>query len=104
MDGGVVGDTGPDRVPRAAIDNVIVAQCEDMTLIVKPDLDIVQLVARMRRAHQVLAAPLDPAHRPAELARQESDQQVLGVDMALAAKAAADVERDAAHPRLGQTQ
>ena len=104
VDGGVVGDAGPDRVPGAAIDDVVVADREDMAVIVKADLDIVPLVARMGRAHQVLAALLDPAHRPAEPAREERDQQVLGVDMALAAKAAADIERDAAHPRLGQAE
>jgi len=70
VDGGVVGDARPDRVPGATIDEVIVAQRKDTAVVVKPDLDIVQLVARMRRAHQVLAAPFDPAHRPAEFARE----------------------------------
>ena len=104
MDRGVVGDAGADRVPGAAIDDVIVAQREDAAVVVEADLDIVQLVARMRRADQVLAPVLDPAHRPPELAGEECDQQVFGVDMALAAEAAADIERDAADPRLGQTQ
>ncbi len=104
MHRGVVGDARADRVPGAAIDQVIVAQRQDMAVIVKADLDIVQLVARMRRTHQVLAAAFDPAHRPAEPAGEKGDQEILGIDMALAAKAAADIERDAAHPRLGQTE
>ena len=53
---------------------------------------------------QVLAPLFDPAHRPAKFARQKRHQQVFGIDMALAAEAAADIERDAAHPRLGQPQ
>ena len=52
----------------------------------------------------MLAAILDPLHRPSEPARQERDQQVFRIDMPLDAKAAADVERDAAHPRFGQPQ
>ena len=84
MDRGVVGDARPDRVPGAAIDDVIIAQREDAAVVVEADLDIVQLVARMRRAHQVLAPGLDPAHRPPEPARKERDQHVLGIDVALA--------------------
>src|SRR5262249_25037207 len=49
-------------------------------------------------------APLDPPDRPAQLAGEEGDQQVLGVDMALAAKSAADIERDTANPRLRQAE
>ena len=104
MDGGVVGDADADRVPRAAIDEEIVAQREDMAVIVKADLDIVQLVARMAGAQQMLLPLLDPAHRPPEQAGEKRDQQVFGVDMALAAEAAADIERQAAHPRLGQAE
>src|SRR4029077_378624 len=89
VDGGVVGDTGPDRVPGAAIDEVIVAQCEDAAVIVEPDFDVVQLIARMRRADQVLAPVFDPAHRPPKFACEERDQQVFRVDMALAAEATA---------------
>ena len=104
MHGGVVGDPGADRVPGAAIDEIIVADRENMAVIVKADLDIVPLVARMRRAHQMLATVLDPAHRAAEAVREEGDQEVFGVDMALAAKAAADVKRDAAHLCLRQAE
>ena len=104
MNGGVVGDARADRVPGAAIDDVVVAQRQNAAIIVKADLDVVQLVARMGRAHQMLAPVLDPAHRPAEPAGEEGDQQVLGIDVAFAAKAAADIERDAAHARFRQAQ
>ena len=50
----------------------------------------------------MLAAVLDPLHRPAERARQERDQQILGIDVALDAETAADVERDAAHAGFRQ--
>ena len=104
VDRGVVGDARADRVPGAAIDDVVVAEREDAALVVEPDLDIVQLVARMRRGHEMLAPVLDPAHRPAEAAREERDQQVLGIDVALAAEAAADIERDEAHALLGEAE
>ncbi len=104
MDRGVVGDTRPDRVPGAAIDDILVADRQNPAVIVKPDLDIVPLVARMGGALEMLAPLLDPAHRPPEPAGEKGDQQILGVDMALAAKAAADIERDTPHPRLGQAQ
>ena len=45
MSGGVVGDTPTDRVPRAAIDDEIVAQRQDVAIIIESDLDVVQLVA-----------------------------------------------------------
>ncbi len=63
MGRGVVGDTGPDRVPGAAIDNEIIAQREDTAVLVKADFDLVQLIARMRRAQKMLVPVLEPAHR-----------------------------------------
>src|SRR5205814_6458826 len=102
MHRGVVSDTGADRVPSAAIDEVIVADREDAAVIIEPDFDIMQLIARMGGAHQMFAAILDPAHRPAKPMSEKGDQQVFGIDVSLAAKAAADIERDAAHPCLRQ--
>src|ERR1051326_3549336 len=75
-----------------------------MPVIVEANFEIVPLVTLMRRAHEVLAAILDPAHRTTQAMREKGDQQILGVDMPLAAKSAADIEREAAHPRLGQTE
>ena len=104
MDGGVVDNAGADRIPGAAIDDEIIAQREDAAVVVEADLDIVDLVARMARAHQVLAAVLDPLHRPPQPARQEWDQQVLRIDVPLEAEAAADVEGDAADARFRHLQ
>ena len=52
----------------------------------------------------MLAAVFDPLHRPSQPAREEGDQQVFRVNMPLQPEASADVERDAAHARLGQAQ
>ena len=104
MDRGVVGDAGADRIPGAAIDDKMIAQRQDAAVVVETDLDVVDLVARMAGAQHVLVAVLDPFHRPAEPARQIRDQQIFRIDVALDAKAAADVERDAADFCLGQPQ
>ena len=71
MNRGVVGDARADRVPGAAIDDVVVAQRQDPTIIVKGDLDVVQLIARMGGAHHVLAPLLDPPHWAAEAAGEK---------------------------------
>ena len=104
MRGGIVRNTRPDRVPRPAIDNEIVAQREDMALVVKADFNLVQLIARMRRRRQVLVPVLEPAHRPPEPSRQKRDQQILGIDMTLDAETAADIESEAAHPRFREAE
>ena len=104
MHGGVVDDTGADRIPGAAVDDEAVAQREDAAFVVEADLDVVDLVARMAGAHEVLAPVLDPSHRPPHRAREERNQQVFRIDVSLDAEAAADVERDAADARLGQQQ
>jgi len=50
MRGGVVGDARPDRIPCAAIDREIIAQRQESAIVVKADFNIVQLIARVRRA------------------------------------------------------
>ena len=104
MRGGVVDDAGANRIPGAAIHHEAVAQGQDAARIVEAHLDLVNLVARMARTDQMLAAVLDPLHRPAEPARQERDQQVFRINVSLDPEAAADVERDAAHARLRKPQ
>jgi hypothetical protein len=52
----------------------------------------------------MLAAVFDPLHRPSQPAREEGDQQVFRINMPLEPEAPADVESDAAHPRLGKAQ
>ncbi len=105
MDGGVVGDARrrSDSTPRNRR-GTSSRKASDVAVGVEADLDLVQLVARMAGAQQMLLPLLDPAHRAPDRAGQERDQQVLGVDVALGAEAAADIERHAADPRLGQPQ
>ncbi len=74
MDRGVVNHASSDGIPRSAVDDETVAQRQDPPFVVKPDFDLVHLVARMTGAHQMLAAVLDPLHRPPEPARQERNQ------------------------------
>ena len=52
---------------------------------------LVPLLARMVGRDQVLAPVLDPFHRPAEPQRCETDQHVLGIELAANAEAAADM-------------
>ena len=58
------------------------------------DLQLAFGVAGVVRGDQVLAAVLDPFHRAAELARRERDQEILGIELAAHAEAAADVGLD----------
>jgi hypothetical protein len=64
----------------------------------------VALIAIRRRGQEVLAARLDPFHRPAKPARRRRQQDVLGIDVPLGAEAAADVGRDHPHLLLCQAQ
>ncbi len=104
VDRGVVGDARAERVPRAALDREFVAHHEDAAVVVVPHRHVMHLVARMGGAKEMLVPVLDPAHRATEPAREERDQQILGVDMSLDPEPAADIERDAAHPRLRHPQ
>ena len=45
MNRGVVGDRNPDRIPRAAINQELVAKRDDMAFGIETDLDLVQLVS-----------------------------------------------------------
>ena len=55
-----------------------------------------------RDRHEMLAAVLDPFHRPAELAGGERDQEILRIEFAARAEAAADVVFDIVDRRLRQ--
>ena len=61
------------------------------------ELALVHLRAPVVHAEHVLGARLRPAHRPAEIAREPSEQGLLGVVAALAAETAAHVGRDHVH-------
>ncbi len=83
----------------------VVAQAEQRPVPGGRDLHVVHLVALHARHQGVLAPRLDPLHRPAELAGQLRDHDVLGVVHALGAEASADVgRRDHAHVVLGQAE
>ena len=64
---------------------------EDFALVGAGGPDVMVLVARMIGGDQMLAAVLDPFHRPLEAHRRDADQDVLGIDLAADAEAAADV-------------
>ena len=66
--------------------------------------DMVGLLARVVGGHHVLAPVLDPLHRAAQAEGGEADQQVLGVDLAPHAEAAADVVLVELHGRGGQVE
>src|SRR5262249_57383104 len=72
---------GADGIPRAAIDDETIAQRQDAAVVVKADLDIVELVARVAGAHQVLAAVLDPPDPAPPPARPKPNQQSFPIDM-----------------------
>ena len=55
------------------------------------DLDVAFGLARMVHRHQVLAAVLGPFHRPADMAGGERDEEILRIELAARAEAAADV-------------
>src|SRR5262245_4780702 len=52
----------------------------------------------------MLVPILDPAHRPADPAGQERDQEILGIDVTLDAEAAAHIWRRDAHPAFRQIE
>ena len=105
MHRGVVGDAGADRIPGAAIGDEAVAECED--------------AGRRRRSpprhrgsgrangrRHMRCSCRSSIHRTGRFtgAREERNQQFLGIDVALDAETAADVERDAADARLGHAR
>src|SRR6266849_4957593 len=52
----------------------------------------------------MLVPVLEPAHRPTKSSGEKRDQQILGVDVTLDAKAAADIESQTPYPRFRQTE
>jgi hypothetical protein len=104
MDGAVVGDRDAHRIPRPTIDEELIPKGDDMALGVEADFNLVQLVARMAGAQQVLLPLFDPAYGAPDQSGQEGDQQVFRVDVTLGAEASAHVQCHAADPRFGQLQ
>jgi hypothetical protein len=69
-------------------------EAEQRAVLAAGDLDVLDLVAAVRRGLVVLAARLGPLDRPAELAGDDQREDLLGVDVELGAEAAADVRGD----------
>ncbi len=92
----LVGEMNRQRADRAA-DIVGVANLEAQHLAVGLDrrLDVELLIARVAAGHHVLAAILDPLHRPAGLhGHQRGQHGVLADQVNLLTEAAADVGHD----------
>ena len=70
------------------------AKPENLCVRIDRDGDAPILVALLGGAHKMLAAILDPFHRPAQLQRRRRDHGFLGIKDRLRPKTAADVGRD----------
>ena len=72
----------------------MLAEADDLAVVVEGDLHVVQLLFRVGAGHQVLDPVLDPLHGPPELPREQRDHDLLGEEVALLTEAAAYVGRD----------
>ena len=70
------------------------AQPENFAGGVDRDRHVPILIALLGRAEEMLAAVLDPFHRPAKLERRRRNHRLLRIEDRLRAKTAADVRRD----------
>ena len=76
----------------------------DRAVPLRPDLEVRDVIAAVRRRDVVLAAGLDPLDGPADLLCERRHEHVLVVQEDLRPEPAANVERDAAHLRLGDPE
>ncbi len=97
------GKIGNGRRVRAHVCALVVKEFvvdgEDAALRIDCRPDAMDLLSRMVGGDQVLAAVLDPFHRPAEPERRGAHQDILGIELAADAEAAADVTLVELHPR-----
>src|SRR5215217_6352240 len=89
---------------RPGIEQDAPAQSLDATFPVGSDLELAPLVATVIGGQEVLAARLDPLHRPVQLERQCRGDKVLVIGAELAAEAAAHFRRDGTDLVLTQTE
>ena len=75
---------------------------EDAPVAIDRGADAMLLLARMIGGDQVLAAILDPFHRPPQAQRGDADQHVLGIELAADAEAAADMALHKGAPTTGR--
>src|SRR5207247_4093201 len=64
---------------------------EDMALRIDRGADAMLLLTRVVRRDQMLAAVLDPFHRPPESQCRRTDEHILGIELTAHPEAAADV-------------
>ena len=81
-----------------------VPESQEAALPVERDRELVDLLPRVIRRVQVLAAVLRPGDGPAEPPGAERDQEVLGVDLAARAEAPSDVQLDQAQALERETE
>ena len=91
-------DVGAHVVDEGGIDG------EQAAVAVRGQGQVPMLFAGVVGGQEVLAAVLDPAHRPAEPARQVGNEEVLGIELAAGAEAAAHVALDEADLVLADVQ
>ena len=96
--GDVVGAAQRVGTADAGVEEEAVADGQDLAFRVEGRFDLVQLVAGVGGRDQVLLAVLHPAHWLADDPGDVAEQHLFGIDLDLAAEAAADVGRD--HPHL----
>ena len=75
----------------ADVDIGVPAQAQDGAVAGAGDLHVAFRLARMVHAHEVLAAVLRPFHGTSAVARSERNEEILRVELAARAEAAADV-------------
>ena len=98
--GGKIGNGGRVRAHVGAlVVKEFVVDGEDAAFGLDGRPDAMELLARMVGGDQVLAAVLDPFHRPAEPERRGAHQNILGIELAADAEAAADMALVEMHPR-----
>src|SRR5439155_16165806 len=103
-------DRGEDRHDHApgdegaAVVDERIADRDDPALARQSELDVVPLVALLCDRQEMLTARLDEPDRASERARQQRNQDVLGLDDRLWAEAAADVLDYIAYGVLGQRE
>ena len=89
---------------RAEVDHEPVAQGHDHAVAADPDLHLVILLPRMVGRHQMLMTVLDPLHRTAQAHRRPRHHEVLGIELAAYAEAAAHLELDEVDQVLGMAE
>ena len=75
----------------ALVEEELVLHAEDLSVLVDRGADAVPLLARVVGGDQMLAPVLDPFYRPAEFERRGTNKNILGIDLAAHAEAAADM-------------